>query len=97
MFRLYTFELDYITENRGNREFTIIRKYFVIFGSLTISMLLNVVFWVWPLVSQFSRGCLAISVKYLKCNENMLDIRIQKYFKRRKIVLISETKLMSER
>ena len=31
-----------------------------------------------------------------KCNENMLDIRIQKYFKRRKIVLISETKLMSE-
>ena len=73
----------------GNREFTIIRKYFVTFGSLTISMLLNVVF-----------GCgfrIGISVKYLKCNENMLDMKIQKYFKRRKIVLIPQTKLMCER
>ena len=77
----------------GNREFTIIRKYFVPFGSLTISMLLNVVFG-----CGFSyRSCLAISVKYLKCNENMLDMKIQKYFKRRKIVLTPQTKLMSER
>ena len=86
------------SQGRRNREFTIIRKYFVLFGSLTISMLLNICrFWVWLLVSQLSRGCLAISVKHLKCNEHMLNMKIQKHFQRRKIILISKTKLMSER
>ena len=46
---------------RFNREFTIIRKYFVIFGSLTISMLLNVVFG-----CGFSyRSCLVVVSQYL--------------------------------
>ena len=46
-------------------------------------------FWVWLLVWQLSRGCLAISVKHLKCNEHMLNMKIQKHFQRRKIILIS--------
>ena len=47
--------------DRGNREFTIIRNYFVIFGSLTISLLLNVVFG-----CGFSyRGCLVVVSQYL--------------------------------
>ena len=46
---------------RFNREFTIIRKYFVIFGSLTISMLLNAVFG-----CGFSyRSCLVVVSQYL--------------------------------
>ena len=48
-------------QERGNREFTILRKYFVIFGSLTISMLLNAVFG-----CGFSyRSCLVVVSQYL--------------------------------
>ena len=44
-------------------------KYLVIFGFLTISNAFESPFWTWILVSHLSRGCLPVSLDYVKCRQ----------------------------
>ena len=46
-----------------------IMKYSVIFGFLTISNAFESPFWTWILVLHLSRGCLPVSLNYVKCRQ----------------------------
>ena len=46
-----------------------IMKYLVTFGLLTISNAFESSFWTWILVSHLSRGCLPVSLDYVKCRQ----------------------------
>ena len=59
-------------------------KYLVIFDSLTISNAFESPFRTWVLVSHLSRGCLPVSLDYVKCRQ---------YFRYKKIETFNQLKI----
>ena len=66
-------------------------KYLVIFGFLTISNAFESPFWTWILVSHLSRGCLPVSLDYVKCRQYFGYEKIRNFQPTKNICL---TKLM---
>ena len=59
-------------------------KYLVIFGFLTISNAFESPFWTWILVSHLSRGCLPVSLVYVKYRQ---------YFRYEKLETFNQLKI----